>query len=250
MDTIKDRFPHLPDSIAGLGELAYNLWWSWHPAARMLFKMLDRPAWKESRHNPVKMLRELPEKSFEVATGDPEYLHHYETVLARFYKEMETKGGWFSENITDPECLLIAYFSAEYGLQRSLPFYAGGLGFLAGDYLKECSDLGVPLVAVGFMYPEGYLYQKIRADGWQENIYKVHDRDAAPITRVLNEKGEQLVVAVPFIDPPIHVAVWKVMVGRTPLYLMDTDIEKMIPGTAQSPPIFTSVIANKGYVRK
>jgi len=225
MDTIKDRFPHVPDRIAGLGELAYNLWWSWHPAARMLFKMLDRPAWKESRHNPVKLLRELPVKTFEVATGDPEYLHQYETVLARFYKEMETKGGWFSENITDPESLLIAYFSAEYGLQRSLPFYAGGLGFLAGDYLKECSDLGVPLVAIGFMYPEGYLYQKIRADGWQENIKKVLDREAAPITRVLNEKGEQLVVPVPFIDPPIHVAVWKVMVGRIPLYLMDTDIE-------------------------
>jgi starch phosphorylase len=225
MDTIKDRFPHLPDRIVGLGELAYNLWWSWHPAGRMLFKMLDRPAWKESRHNPVKLLRDLPEKTFEVATGDSEYLHHYETVLARFYKEMETKGGWFSENITDPEFLSIAYFSAEYGLQRSLPFYAGGLGFLAGDYLKECSDLGVPLVAVGFMYPEGYLYQKMRADGWQENITKVLDRDATPITRVLNEKGEQLVVAVPFIDPPIHVAVWKVMVGRIPLYLMDTDIE-------------------------
>ncbi len=225
MDTIKDRFPHLPDRIAGLGELAYNLWWSWHPAARMLFKMLDRPAWKESRHNPVRMLRELPVTILEAAAGDSEYLHHYEAVLARFYKEMETKGGWFSENITDPECLPIAYFSAEYGLQRSLPFYAGGLGFLAGDYLKECSDLGVPLVAVGFMYPEGYLYQKMRADGWQENIKKVLDRDAAPITRVLNEKGEQLVVAVPFIDPPIHVAVWRVMVGRILLYLMDTDIE-------------------------
>ena len=91
MDTIKDRFPHLPDRIAGLGELAYNLWWSWHPAARMLFKMLDRPAWKESRHNPVRMLRELPEKTFGAAAGDPKYLHHYEVVLDRFHKEMETK---------------------------------------------------------------------------------------------------------------------------------------------------------------
>lgn len=225
MDTIKERFPHLPDRMGGLGELAYNLWWSWHPAARMLFKMLDRPAWKESRHNPVRMLRELPLTALGAAAGDPEYLRHYDVVLARFLKEMETKVCWFSENITDPACLPIAYFSAEYGLQRSLPFYAGGLGFLAGDHIKECSDLGVPLVAVGFMYPEGYLYQKIRADGWQENIRKVLDRDAAPITRVLNEKREQLVVAVPFIDPPIHVAVWQVMVGRIPLYLMDTDIE-------------------------
>ena len=224
MDSIKDRFPHIPERISGLGELAYNLWWSWHPAARMLFKMLDRPAWKESRHNPVRMIKELPEKLLKAAAGDPEYLRHYDVVLARFHKEMETKGGWFSENIADPECLPIAYFSAEYGLQRSLPFYAGGLGFLAGDHLKECSDLGVALVAVGFMYPEGYMRQKIRADGWQESVDEVLDRDAAPITRVLDGSGKQLVIKVPFIDPPIHVAVWKVMVGRIPLYLLDTDI--------------------------
>ncbi|TSA12803.1 MAG: alpha-glucan family phosphorylase [Deltaproteobacteria bacterium] len=225
MDDLKNRFPDIPDRISGLGELAYNLWWSWHPAARMLFKMLDRQIWKECRHNPVKMLRELPHEVLQTAAGDPEYLRHYDAVLARFSKEMNTKGGWFSENIADPECLPIAYFSAEYGLHHSLPFYAGGLGFLAGDHIKECSDLGVPLVAVGFMYPEGYLRQKIRSDGWQENIDEVLDRDAAPISRVLNENGEQLVVKVPFIEPSIHVAVWKVQVGRIPLYLMDTDIE-------------------------
>ncbi len=225
MDDIKDRFSFIPDRIAGLGKLAYNLWWSWHPAARMLFKMLDRQIWKECRHNPVKMLKELPVEVFKSAASDPEYLRHYDAVLARFRKEMGSKGGWFSENIADPECLPIAYFSAEYGLHHSLPFYAGGLGFLAGDHIKECSDLGVPLVAVGFMYPEGYLRQKIRSDGWQENVDDVLDRDAAPIIRVLNEKGEQIVVKVPFIEPSIHVAVWKVQVGRIPLYLMDTDIE-------------------------
>jgi glycogen phosphorylase len=220
----KEKFPYIPDRISGLGELAYNLWWSWHPAARMLFKMLDRVAWKESGHNPVKMLRELPREILESAVNDQEYLHHYDVVLARFHKELETKSCWFSENIADPECFPIAYFSAEYGLHHSLPFYAGGLGFLAGDYLKECSDLGVPMVAVGFMYPEGYLRQKIRADGWQENVDEVLDRDAAPIVRVLNEKGEQLVVRVPFIDPPIYVAVWKVAIGLISLYLVDTDI--------------------------
>ncbi len=222
---MKDRFPYLPDRISGLGELAYNLWWSWQPSVRMLFKMLNRPAWKESVHNPVKMLRELPKDIVESVANDPEYLHHYDAVLSRFRKEMSSKGGWFSENIADPEYLPIAYFSAEYGLHHSLPFYAGGLGFLAGDHIKEYSDLGAPLVAVGFMYPEGYLRQKIRADGWQESVDEVLDRDAAPITRVLNDKGEQLVVKVPFIDPPVYVAVWKVMVGRVPLYLIDTDIE-------------------------
>ena len=102
--------------------------------------------------------------------------------------------------------------------------YAGGLGFLAGDHLKECSDLGVPVVAVGFMYSEGYLHQHVLPDGWQEGIQETLDRDAAPVKRVLNNEGEQLVVQVPHIEPPIFVAVWKVDVGKVPLYLLDTDI--------------------------
>ena len=223
---IKDGFPAVPDRISGLVELAYNLWWSWHPAARMLFKMLDRQAWKESVHNPVRMLRGLPRNILESSANNPEYLHQYDIVFAGFRKEMEDKACWFSGNIVDTaKCLPIVYFSAEYGLHHSLPFYAGGLGFLAGDHVKECSDLGVPLVAVGFMYPEGYLRQQIRTDGWQEDIDEVLNRDAAPITRVLNEGRQQLVVRVPFIDPPIYIAVWKVEVGRIPLYLLDTDIE-------------------------
>lgn len=216
---------HLPERITGLGELAYNLWWSWHPEARMLFKMLNRQAWKECTHNPVKMLSELPQYILEDAAKDPEYLHHYDVVLAKFYREIYPKESWFFEKISDPGDFPIAYFSAEYGLHRSLPFYAGGLGFLAGDHIKESSDLGIPLVAVGFMYPEGYVRQKIRADGWQEDVYEVLDRDAAPISRVNGDDGNQLTVKVPFIEPPVHVGVWKVQVGRVHLYLMDTDLE-------------------------
>ncbi len=225
MDDIKARFPHLPERLAGLGELAFNLWWTWHPAARMLFKRLDRPAWKDSGYNPVKLLAELPPASFEAALGNPDYLRHYDDILGRFRREIEAQVCWFTENITDTECYPIAYFSLEYGLHRSLPFYAGGLGFLAGDHLKECSDLGIPLVAMGFMYPDGYVRQKIRPDGWQDSVDEVLDRDAAPIVRVYNDQGQQLTVQVPFTDPAIHVAVWKVMVGRIPLYLMDTDLE-------------------------
>jgi len=225
MGAIKDKFPDIPDRISGLRELTYNLWWSWHPQARMLFKMLDRQAWKESVHNPVKMLKEISREILESAVKDSEYLNYYDGVIARFHEDITTKACWFSENVIDSTCLPIAYFSAEYGLHRSLPFYAGGLGFLAGDHIKECSDLGVPLVAVGFMYPEGYLRQKIRMEGWQENVDEVLDRDAAPIVRMLDEKGEQLIVRVPFIDPPIFVTVWKVAVGRVSLYLIDTDID-------------------------
>jgi len=218
-------FPNLPPRLAGLGDLATNLWWGWHPEARTVFKRLDRRAWKESRHNPVAMLRELPQDVLTDAANDPKFLAQYDAAIDLFKREMERRNGWFSENISSSDSALIAYFSAEYGLHRSLPFYAGGLGFLAGDHLKECSDLGVPLVAIGFMYPEGYLRQRIREDGWQEHFDEVLNRDAASISRVLKEDGDQLVVKVPLIDPPLHVAVWKVMVGRITLYLMDTNID-------------------------
>jgi starch phosphorylase len=225
METQESLFPNLPSRLIGLGELAENLWWSWHPAARMLFKMLSRPVWKETLHNPDKFLKEVSQGTLESAANDPEYLRHYDEVLSQFRKVMEEKACAYLKHIPDTGRRPIAYFSAEYGLHHSLPFYAGGLGFLAGDYIKECSDLRVPLVALGFMYPEGYVRQRIREDGWQENLDQILDRDAASISRVFNEKGEQIVVKVPLTEPPIHVAVWKVDVGRVCLYLMDTDIE-------------------------
>lgn len=225
MNNQSNEFPNLPNRIKGLGDLAENLWWSWNPAARMLFKSLDRQAWKESVHNPDKMLKELPREILERAATDEDYLRKYDAVMSQFKKYMQQNNCPLWGDISLSDVRAIAYFSAEYGLHRSLPFYAGGLGFLAGDHLKECSDLNVPLVAVGFMYPQGYLKQKIREDGWQENISEPLDREAASISRVLNEDGTQLIVKVPFIEPPIHVAVWQVMVGRVPLYLMDTDIE-------------------------
>ena len=223
MDT--KEIPRLPERLSGLKELASNLWWSWHPGARMLFKMLDRQVWKESRHNPVKVLKELPKEVFDSAAVDKDYLRHYDIVLSRFHKEIKGNTCLLLEEIKEAKIHSIVYFSAEYGLHHSLPFYAGGLGFLAGDFIKECSDLRVPLIAVGFMYPEGYLKQQIREDGWQENIEQILDRDNASIFRVLDEKGNQLIVKIPLIEPPIHVAVWKIAVGRAALYLMDTDIE-------------------------
>jgi len=224
------EFPNLPERLIGLGELAENLWWCWHPSARMLFKMLDRQAWKESRHNPDKMLREMPSEILEAAAANNDYLRNYDVVLSQFHRYLSDRSCRFLNHFPyDPNTFAVAYFSAEYGLHRSLPFYAGGLGFLAGDHIKECSDLGVPLVAVGFMYPQGYLHQKIREDGWQENIHETINREAAPISRILDNEGRQIVVRVPFIDPPIHVGVWRVSVGRISLYLLDTDIENNDP---------------------
>ncbi len=227
METIpRDHFSHIPERISGLVDLAYNLWWSWNPEARILFKQLNQEAWKKSVHNPVRMLREVPKEFLDHAAANPEYLHRYDIIMHRFRRSTESPSGWFSETYgASVSVPTIAYFSAEYGLHHSLPFYAGGLGFLAGDHLKECSDLGIPVVGVGFMYSKGYLHQHIRPDGWQDGINESLDRDAAPITRVLDENGDLLVVQVPHIDPPIYVAVWKVQVGRVPIYLLDTDID-------------------------
>jgi starch phosphorylase len=225
MNTVQPLFPHLPERLAGLEELAENLWWSWNPGARMLFKTLDRQAWKESGHNPDKMLREFPRELLEKAGADADYIRRYDDVMDVFRKYMQQKKCPLLEPVSRDHKFAVAYFSAEYGLHRSLPFYAGGLGFLAGDYIKECSDLCVPLVAVGFMYPEGYLRQQIRDDGWQENLVESINREAAPISKVMDKDGRQLVVKVPLTDPSIYVSVWKVAVGRVSLYLMDTDIQ-------------------------
>jgi glycogen phosphorylase len=223
--TAHPLFPHLPERLTGLEELAENLWWSWNPGARMLFKTLDRQAWKESGHNPDKMLRELPRELLEKAGTDADYIARYDNVMDVFQEYMQPKACHLLVPFSPGHKVAVAYFSAEYGLHRSLPFYAGGLGFLAGDFIKECSDLCIPLVAVGFMYPEGYFRQQIRDDGWQENIIEPINREAAPISKVMDKDGRQRIVKVPLTDPPIHVAVWKVAVGRVALYLLDTDIE-------------------------
>ncbi len=223
------EFPNLPARLSGLADLAENLWWSWNPAARMLYKMIDRQAWKASVHNPDKMLRDLPREALEAAAKKPDYMRYYDLVMSRYRKYMANRSCSFFPAAGSSSPVTIAYFSAEYGLHRSLPFYAGGLGFLAGDFIKECSDLNVPLIAVGFMYPEGYVNQRISESGWQENVSTRLDRNQAAIAKVLDADGDHLIVQVPVIDPPIYVAVWKVEVGRVPLYLLDTDIEANDP---------------------
>lgn len=176
--TLKQTFTHIPDRIRNLGNLAYNLWWSWHPEGRELFIMLGgRAAWSRNGHNPIKMLQELDEGVLKLASMDPRFLRYYDAVMAKFERGMDPASGWFKTNVADPKECKIAYFSAEYGLHHALPVYADGLGFLAGDYLKECSDLGVPIVGVGFMYPEGYLLQRITSDGWQAGACERLERE-------------------------------------------------------------------------
>jgi starch phosphorylase len=229
MESFKRKFPNIPERISSLVELAYNSWWSWHPEARMLFKMIDRASWKLSVHNPVKMLLSIDKNILNDSIKDQKFLQQYDSVISHFHEDMKTSTGWFLENISPRDDLSLAFFSAEYGLHHSLPFYAGGLGFLAGDLLKESSDLGIPVVAVGFMYPEGYLKQRINSDGWQQDDNEPIDRESAPITHILETNGKHRVIQVPFINPALFVEFWKVQVGRIELYLMDTDINENDP---------------------
>jgi len=229
MQGIKDKFPHLPEKISGLRELAYNLWWSWHPEGRGLFKLLNRQGWYLSNHNPVKMINRMDQGELEKASSDPHFMRHYDSVMARFESYMNPFSGWFCDTIAESGKCKIAYFSAEYGLHHALPFYAGGLGFLAGDFLKECSDLGIPLIGVGFMYPQGYLRQLISPEGWQVGACERMDRENAPIRKVVDSNGDPLTVKVPIMDPPIYLEVWMVQVGKTSLYLIDTSCEANEP---------------------
>jgi starch phosphorylase len=227
MNTV-NSFPDLPGRIRGLERLAYNLWWSWHPAARVLFHALDLPAWRESGHNPLRMLALLPPSVLESAAEDPEFLAWYDAVMEQFEAEAASQAGWFTGEY-GPLHSPLAYLSAEYGLHASLPLYAGGLGVLAGDYLKECSDLGIPVVGVGLIYSRGYVWQRIREDGWTEEVEEDLDRTYDPIRQVLDQEGRPLTIQVPLFDPPVHVAVWKADVGRVPLYLLDTDLDANQP---------------------
>ncbi len=226
--SVNISIPELPKELEGLRDIALNLWWSWNPRGRELFRLINPYLWKESSHNPIKLLKELSTDDLESLVQDEYFMIEYEFVLALFKDYMTS-----ASVIKDEEPLPVAYFCAEYGLHHSVPIYSGGLGFLAGDILKESSDMGLPMVGIGFMYPQGYVRQVIGSDGWQNGADQTIDKDTAPIERVLDEKGEHYTIKVPFIDPPIYTSVWKINVGRVPLYLLDTDIEQNDPWDRQ-----------------
>ncbi|MDY6918358.1 MAG: alpha-glucan family phosphorylase [Chloroflexota bacterium] len=217
--------PTLPKRIERLSELADNLWWSWHPVARELFRALDYSLWKSSGHNPVKQLVDIASERLSAASDDPLFLRQYDSVMSEFDEDMATSRKWFPSKHHDRLDGPVAFFSMEFAIHNSLRTYAGGLGILAGDICKEASDLGLPLVGIVFMYPKGYFHQHIGADGWQAEIDEHLSFDEAPINPVLTSEGSRLVLGVQLGDRPLAVAVWKVQVGRTTVYLLDTDVE-------------------------
>lgn len=223
----------LPGRIGRLDELSHNLWWCWHIEARNLFKSLDRILWKSTDHDPVKLLRDIPSQRLEMAATDSSFLQQYDAVTQAFDAYMSSGSNWCATHFGVLLRQPIAYFCAEFAIHNSLPLYAGGLGVLAGDYCKEASDLGVPLVGVGFMYPQGYFHQHISADGWQEELYEQLDFEEAPISPVLTAPGQRLKIQVELGTRQVSVAVWLVKIGRVNLYLLDTNIGENPPWNRQ-----------------
>jgi starch phosphorylase len=214
----------IPQRIGRILELANNLWWSWNEEGRQLFRSLDYALWRNSGHNPVKQLRSISAEKIEAAARDPVFLELYDMVMAKFDNEMSREPNWCGQPSTSKSRRQIAYFSAEYAIHNSLPIYAGGLGVLAGDICKESSDRGLPLVAVGFMYPQGYFRQRMSSEGDQQEDYEQLNFDDAPISPCAWPLGCGPFIPIQLADHEIYVRVWEVHVGRIHLYLMDTNV--------------------------
>jgi starch phosphorylase len=218
-----DVVPSLPEPLEKLRDLSYNLWWTWEPGALELFARVDRDLWEEVSHNPVRLLANVSQDRLLKLSGDEGFLAHLDRIANKLDYYVKS-GGWFSEAHGRLAGGPIAYFSMEFGLHASVPIYSGGLGVLAGDHLKAASDLGAPLVAVGFYYRNGYFRQYLNSDGWQQEMYPEVTPDTLPVTAVTREDGTPLRVHVALGGRDVAIGVWRVEVGRVTLYLLDTNL--------------------------
>ena len=216
--------PQLPKKINRLSEIANNLWWSWNTDFLKIFKEIDIDLWDRVDKSPVKFLKLVSQEKLEQAAINPSILKQYDKIVNDFDGYMNSKNTWFSRKYPNNKNDIIAYFSAEYGLDETVPIYSGGLGILSGDHLKSASDLGIPLVAVGLLYKNGYFHQKIDGHGNQQSIYKDIDLMNLPINPVKNDNGEDLKILLKLPEKNLYLKVWKINVGRISLYLLDSDI--------------------------
>jgi starch phosphorylase len=236
-------FVAIPSRLARLADLAFNLWWTWNDDAAALFHDLDPRLWDATNENPVQFLQQLEVERFAAALADPDYLKRYDAVVARFDAMLhgDRAQTWVGRHVPALLEHTLAYFSAEFGLHRALPIYSGGLGVLAGDHIKEASDIGLPVVAVSLLYRHGYLSQRLTPDGWQQDVPANLAPWTEPTTQVRDAHGEPVVVHVSFDGPEqtVRLAVWRVDVGRVPLYLLDSDVD--------GNPDWTRAIASRLY---
>ena len=232
MENIRREYPNnfaLPRRIARLSELAYNLWWVWNPEAQRLYSLINKTLWNELPHNPVAFLRQVDRPLLNAVANDRNYLDLYDRVMKKFDEYMQNKNTIYNRDYNEFSSNTIAYFSFEFGLHESLPVYAGGLGILSGDHMKEASDMGMPLVGVGFVYRQGYFSQKISEDGWQETRNLHLDFSRMPIIELLDANGKPITISVDLPGRAITARIWQIQVGRARLYLLDTNLEENSP---------------------
>ena len=219
-----DVVPSLPENLEKLREVAYNLYWTWNQDTRELFRRLHMDLWEETNHNPVMMLGRISQERLNSVSHDDGFRSHLKRVYEQLHNYKSEKL-WYQKNHSDnPDSFNIVYFSAEFGLTECLQTYSGGLGVLAGDHLKASSDLGIPLIGLGLLYKEGYFQQYLNSDGWQLERYEMNVFDNLPMKLVRNSQGEPLVLSVNLAGRDLFFQVWKIEIGRIPLYLLDTNL--------------------------
>src|SRR5271166_5953122 len=201
--------PSLPRRLRCLNDLSLNLRWAWDPHTIELFQRLDRDLWEETGHNPRWMLGRIDQRRLVEVESDEAFLSHMDRVWASL-KEYLSGSGWFARAHPEAASLVVAYFSAEFGLTECIPNYAGGLGILAGDHLKSASDLGLPLTGVGLLYQGGYFNQYLNADGWQQETYPVNDFSTLPLTPAMDAQNNPLTISLEFPGRNAYGRIWKV----------------------------------------
>src|SRR5579871_284996 len=217
--------PCLPDRLKPLQTLAYNLWWCWNSEAVALFRRINPDLFEALDHSPIRLLGATEQSRFEQLESDDGFLAHMDRVAAALDAYLKAPT-WFQQTFEAEANARVAYFSAEFGIHESVPVYSGGLGVLAGDHLKSASDLGIPLVGISLMYREGYFRQYLNVDGWQQERYPENDFFNLPLVPETRPDGSPLLISLPFPGREVYARVWRIQVGRVPLYLIDTNIPK------------------------
>ncbi|UCH22147.1 MAG: alpha-glucan family phosphorylase [Deltaproteobacteria bacterium] len=225
-------YPSIPHNLSFLEVLSRNLWWCWNKDAIEIFRRIEPTLWTESGRNPIAFLSKIPQSRFEKLAEDDSYLAHLKRIKDQFQRRVLDPVNGTASDFHSQQT--IAYFSMEFGIHESLPLFAGGLGILAGDHLKAASNMALPLTGVGLMYHRGYFRQYLNPDGWQQEVYPEIDIYDLPVERIKDASGNDLTISVTGPDGPIHAVVWKIMVGRIPLYLLDTNIR-------ENPPIYREI---------
>jgi starch phosphorylase len=223
--------PNIPENLAFLETLSRNMWWCWNKNAIELFRRIDPARWVESGRNPIAFLAKIPQSRFELLANDDGYRAHLERVEEEFQNAVHRPS--VEPKLPFQPGEVIAYFSMEFGIHESLPLFAGGLGILAGDHLKAASNLGLPLVGVGLMYRQGYFRQFLNQEGWQQEAYPETYLYNLPVERIKDSAGNDLTISIQGPEGLIHAMVWKIMVGRIALYLMDTNIAENSAGARE-----------------